>query len=347
MPNPLFTGKRIARLVLATGLIIGLLGLTNNGPFIKGAKDYSQKIALNSATAYLSLRVINAALSFAEEVEVGGSVVAVSGSAHPFKVLEPLDDAVERLSAAVFLVGAISGVLSVVLPVMGGIALILIGASLTALAGLDLSDRRFPGQTLVSNLMKRIGRLGWTAFLVVMAFSISSMFAERISDRAWGEYQHTLTSIADQISRLSPEDIVVSETEQAVGSDDQADVIEREADVHETEEETGFLSRVAEGFKNTGEGAANFARSTATGVVDMTTSAVDGVVDATTAASSSYNHAKEILKILTTESDELVMALMAIFAAFLFKTLVCPLLVLFGLRKLGGSIEIIARSEPS
>ena len=147
MTNSIFGKRRAAGILLVLGIVISLLGFTNNGPFIKGAKDYSQEIAKSSAKAYLSLRLINAAISFAEEVEVGGSVIAVSGSAHPFKVLEPIDDAVERLSAAIFLVGAISGVLAVVLPLLGGVALILIGASLAILAGLELSNRKFPGQT--------------------------------------------------------------------------------------------------------------------------------------------------------------------------------------------------------
>ena len=84
MTNSIFGNRRAASIVLAVGIVIGLLGFTNNGPFIKGAKSYSQEIARSSATAYLSLRLINAAISFAEEVEVGGSIIAVNGSAHPF-----------------------------------------------------------------------------------------------------------------------------------------------------------------------------------------------------------------------------------------------------------------------
>ncbi len=342
MTKSIFGKRRAASIVLAVGIVIGLLGFTNSGPFIKGAEDYSQEIAKNSAAAYLSLRLINAAISFAEEVELGGSIIAVNGSAQPFKVLEPIDDAVERLSAAVFLVGAVSGVLAVVLPMLGGVALILIGVSLAALAGLDLSSLKFPGRSFLLDLFQGTARLGGLGFLIVIAFSISSWFADGVSDKAWGEYQHTLTSIAEQMPNLSPDNISISEEEQPNESEENAELLEPEV-TDLAEEETGFFSWIGNGVKATGEEAANIASSAASGVSDLTSSAVDGVKEAASAATASYNKAKDILTILTAESDDLVLALMGVFAAFLFKTVVCPMLILIGLWKLTSSFEFMHR----
>ena len=343
MTNSIFGNRRAASIVLVVGIVIGVLGLTNKGPFIKGAKGYSQEIARSSATAYLSLRLINAAISFAEEVEVGGSVIAVNGSAHPFKVLEPIDDAVERLSAAIFLVGAVSGVLAVVLPVLGGVALVLIGASLAFLAGLDLSNLRFPGRNLLSDLFRGTARLGGLGFLIVIAFSISSWFADGVSKRAWGEYQLTLTNIADQMPKLSSEAGSMLDAEQSNELEDHAELVKPTE--MGLEEETGFFRRIGNGLKATGEGAVNIANSAASGVNDLATSAVDGVTGAASSVTASYEKAKNILTVLTAQSDDLVLALMGIFAAFLFKTVVCPMLILIGLWKLAGSLEFMRRDE--
>jgi len=339
MTNSTFGNRRVASIVLAVGIVIGLLGFTNNGPFIKGAKGYSQEIARSSATAYLSLRLINAAISFAEEVELGGSAMVLNGSAHPFKVLEPIDDAVERLSAAIFLVGAISGVLTVVLPMLGGVALVMIGASL---AVLELSSLRFPGRNFLSNLLRGTARLGGLGFLIVIAFSISSWFADGVSNRAWGEYQRTLTNIAEQMPTLSPEDVPMPDAEQAIELEDHAELVEPE-EMDLAEEETGFFRKVGNGLKATSEGAVNIASSAASGVSDLTTSAVDSVKGAASSATASYKKAKDILTVLTAESDNLVLALMGVFAAFLFKTVVCPILILIGLWKLTGNFEFMRR----
>ncbi len=342
MTKSVFGKRTAASIVLAIGIIISLLGFTNNGPFIKGAEDYSQEIAKSSASAYLSLRLINAAISFAEEVEVGGSVIAVNGSAHPFKVLEPIDDAVERLSAAIFLVGAVSGVLAVVLPMLGDVALVLVGVSLAALAGLDLSSLKFPGRIFLLNLFQGTARLGGLGFLVVMAFSISSWFADSVSERAWGEYQLTLTKIAEQMPDLTPEDVSVLLEEQPNEVEGHAELVEPEV-TDLAEGETGFFNWIGNRLETTGEGAANIANSAASGVSDLTTSAVDGVKEAASSARAAYNKAKEIVTVLTAESDDLVLALMGVFAAFLFKTVVCPMLILMGLWKLTGNFDFMRR----
>ncbi len=342
MTKSIFGTRTAASIVLAMGIVIGLLGFTKNGPFIKGAEDYSIEIVKSSAAAYLSLRLINAAISFAEEVEVGGSVIAVNGSAHPFKVLEPIDDAVERLSAAIFLVGAVSGVLAVVLPMLGYVTLVLIGVSLVALAGLDLSSLKFPGRNFFSNLFRGTARTGALGFLVVIAFSISSWFADSVSEKAWGEYQLTLTKIAEQMPDLTPEDVSILPEEQPNKVEDQAELVKPE-ETDRTEGETGFFNSIGNGLKATGEAAANIANSAASGVSDLTTSAVDGVKGAASSARATYNKAKDIVTILTAESDDLVLALMGVFAAFLFKTVVCPMLILMGLWKLTGNLGFIYR----
>ncbi len=344
MANMIFGNRRAACTILAMGIVISLLGFTNNGPFIRGAKEYSQEIAKSSAATYLSLRLINAAISFAEEVEVGGSVIAVSGSAHPFKVLEPIDDAVERLSAAIFLVGTVSGIMTVVLPLLGGVALVMVGASLIVLAGLDLASLRFPGRYFVSNLFRGAARLGGLGFLIVIAFSISSWFADGVSNRAWGEYQRTLTKVADQMPSLSQEDLSMPAAEQTNEAEGYDELIEPNIVAPEAEE-TGLLESAMNRLRTARDGTMNIANSAASGVSNLVDGAVEAVKGTAASATASYNKANDIVEVLSTQSDDLVQALMGVFAAFLFKTIVCPILILAGLWKLAGSFEFMRRDS--
>tara|TARA_R100000935_G_C2836463_1_gene168401 strand:- start:1872 stop:2921 length:1050 start_codon:yes stop_codon:yes gene_type:complete len=344
MSISIFSHRRAAYLVLAFGILLGSMGLTYSGPLIKGAKEYTQEIAKSSATAYLSLRLINAAISFAEEVEVGGSIIAVNGSAQPFKVLEPIDDAVERLSAAIFLVGAVSGVLAVVLPVLGSVTLVLIGGSLAILAALALSRLDFVGRTFLTNFSLGTARLGVLGFSIVIAFSISSWFADGVSNSAWGEYERTLKSVAQQMPNLAYGGLSELDTHQESAPEEHAAIIEPEA-IEAEKEKTGLLGKIGNGLKNTGDGVVNITSAAVAGMGDLTTSAVDGVKGAASSATMSYNNAKNILTVLTAQSDELVLSLMGVFAAFLFKTVVCPMLILAGLWKLLGSYEVIRRDE--
>ena len=80
-------------LVLALGILCLFLSFASNEPFSKRAQTYTEEITVGSAITYASLRALNAAISFVEEVEVSGTFV-IGGSANPFKFLEPIDDAV-------------------------------------------------------------------------------------------------------------------------------------------------------------------------------------------------------------------------------------------------------------
>ena len=142
--------------------------------------------------------------------------------------------------------------------------------------------------------------------------------------------------------KLSPADVSMLDTEQANEPEDHAELVEPEVmDLEEAD--TGFFGKVGNGLKATGEGAVNIVSSAESDVRDLTTSAVDGVKGAASSATRSYNEAKNILTVLTAQSDDLVLALMGVFAAFLFKTVVCPMLILIGLWKLAGSFEFMQR----
>ncbi|MBF9061294.1 hypothetical protein HKCCSP123_19105 [Rhodobacterales bacterium HKCCSP123] len=123
------------RRVLLTGLAglvalaIGLWELSGRGPLnpaLAPASAAAEEIAATTAGVYVSLRIINAALSTAQEIEVGASVGA-QASLQPFKVLEPVDDTVERVADVVFAVAAGAALATVGFAPVAALGLCLLG----------------------------------------------------------------------------------------------------------------------------------------------------------------------------------------------------------------------------
>ena len=104
-------------------------------PVTRAARDYAAATATHAAATYVTLRTLYAVLSTAQEFEVGMSLIA-SGSAHPLKVLEPIDDTIERIATLVFGVMVATGILSVALgPVSAvGLGILALGLGIAALS---------------------------------------------------------------------------------------------------------------------------------------------------------------------------------------------------------------------
>lgn len=115
-------------------LAIGAWDLARGGgvnPALPPAVDAAEEVAVVTAGVYVSLRAINAALSAAQEVEVGASIGA-QASLQPLKVLEPVDDTVERVADVVFAVAAGAALASVGLQPVAAIGLIVLGVGLVS-----------------------------------------------------------------------------------------------------------------------------------------------------------------------------------------------------------------------
>ena len=124
-------GVLVALLILAV-----LAAVFRDNPLTRSAQGYAQTIATTAAGTYITLRTLNAFLSTAQELEVGVSFIA-SGTARPLKVLEPIDDTIERIAGLVFGVMVATGVIAVALgPVSSiGWALFALAVGLALLRG--------------------------------------------------------------------------------------------------------------------------------------------------------------------------------------------------------------------
>lgn len=195
-------GLRLSLGFWAAGLLCLALALTGVNPAVTGAERYARDVAEASAVTYVSLRAINAALSVAEEVELGGNLV-VSATAQPLNVLEPVDDTVERVSAAIFVLGVVSGVLSLgfsPLSVMG------FGLAAAGFAVLGLGAlRRFPP-------VFRLGRSAavtglFFAIALPLSFAAAAWLGQALTQPAHDEAAARLGAISAEAGALIGEDL--------------------------------------------------------------------------------------------------------------------------------------------
>ncbi|MEQ9694954.1 hypothetical protein [Shimia sp. SDUM112013] len=191
MPRP----SLASLLVLAVAAFVAAAYFDRN-PAVQAASAYAEDVATASAVLYVSLRGVNAVLSTAQEVELGGSLV-VSGSVQPLKALEPVDDTIERISDLVFAVMVFTGVLAVA---MGPVSAT--GCSLIALATcVWILDRRFGGGTVAKTITRKLGWYG--AFLglaIPLAFVIASLVADRMTEGVWAEHDAIVQEITASVS---------------------------------------------------------------------------------------------------------------------------------------------------
>lgn len=182
-------------------VLIAVLGLCaaafyKHNPVTQSAQGYAQDVAVASAGTYVTLRTLNAVLSTAQEVELGGSVI-VSGSVQPLKALEPIDDTIERIAGVVFALMVVTGVLAIAMGPMGAVGWIMVGlAGLVWLAGRDTPLGRF-GRQLAS----------YGAFLALalpLAFVLASFVADRMTRDVWAEHQATVAEITGDIQIGAP-----------------------------------------------------------------------------------------------------------------------------------------------
>ncbi|NPD19440.1 hypothetical protein [Alterinioella nitratireducens] len=224
--------KSLAFVLIGTlALVVGLWEISGGGgvnPAVPIAEERASEIAAATASVYVSLRVINAALSAAQEIEVGGSI-GVQASAQPFRVLEPVDDTVERVSHVIFAIAAGAALMLVGLGPVASLGLVLLGIGSLGLAAADVS-----GSSKIQRSSLRAARLGLAFGLALpLVFAGGSWLGERMTQPQWD-------------SAISQLDAVAGEARVLIGEGDDVEI--------EVEEEAGGLfSWVGDGVSAAGD----------------------------------------------------------------------------------------------
>ncbi len=163
-----------------------LLSLLGQNPLSGAASRQAGQVTLGAVTIYAALRSLNLFLSAAQEVEVGGSFV-LSGSVQPLKTLEPIDDTVESVAAAVLAISVASGLLSISFGPLAAIGFALL------CCGLLVGPRAPP-------FARRLTSSGAAMALVVpCVFAVSGLLADLATRPVWDRNEALLAGIAAEI----------------------------------------------------------------------------------------------------------------------------------------------------
>ncbi len=186
---------KIGRIAMAALIVVAVVAmLFRDNPLNAQAQRYAHGIATTAAATYVTLRTLNAFLSTAQELEVGVAFIA-QGTAQPLKVLEPIDDTVERIAGLIFGVMVATGVLAVSLGPVSSI-----GWALFALA-LVLALVRRNGKTMnflaVYGLFFGLG----LPLALVLSSGLSTLLTE-------GTYQANLAIVQDITQAVDSTDVL-------------------------------------------------------------------------------------------------------------------------------------------
>ena len=179
-----------------------IMGIFDFTPLGSRADQYAKELSRDSIQTFLALRVVNAGLSLAQEVEFSGSIGVLSGSTQPLKTLEPLDDAVEYLSTAVFIAGSFAVVVASTLDVAGRLGLLALGFGLLLFG---MSNSRYLSAKISAKAIAfsvQIMRAGASLYLLVISFALASVINQSIGDAAWSRHTEVLNQIADEMKAV-------------------------------------------------------------------------------------------------------------------------------------------------
>ncbi|WP_099827714.1 hypothetical protein [Oceaniglobus indicus] len=200
---------RKTRLVVVALMLIGLIAVSawgavsyRDNPLTRRAQDYTQTVATTAAATYVTLRTLNAFLSTAQELEVGVGFIA-SGSAQPMKVLEPIDDTIERIAGLVFGIMVTTGILSVALGPVSAVGFGMMGAA----AALWLVANIARGRARPRALPRR---LAWYGAFLGLALPIAlvgaSQLAGHLTDNTYAVNRAVIAEITQSLDAETPGD---------------------------------------------------------------------------------------------------------------------------------------------
>jgi len=147
--------------------------------------------------------VINAALSAAQEIEVGASVGA-QANVQPLKVLEPVDDTVERVADVVFAVAIGAAVATVGLTPIAVLGAAVLGMGALLMAGCLIWPTIPDG---FRDLARRAVRLGGAVALVLPLVVVLGLeLGERMTASVAAEASAVLNGVAEEAQVLIGQD---------------------------------------------------------------------------------------------------------------------------------------------
>ena len=318
------------------GLVLGglmmVMSAVGTVPLAKSAQEHAEQVSTDSVKTYLALRILNAGISVAEEVELSGGVGVASGAVQPFKLLEPLDDAVERMSNAVFFIGVIAALLSVLIPTLGVVGFAVTGIGMTIGSGIKLKKWRGRTSGVALQLVERSIRVGAAVYLFVLVFSLGGYLGELVSEKAWSNHSDVISEAADSISVIlanseAPSDIA----ENAIEVEPSSTPI-----VEDGDDESNETS--SEGLLHSLKNAAGSVTGIVSGSFEVAGDVVGSGVEKAKKVASLISQTGEVVSILLSQADELISAMSLVLASYLLKLIIMPMVVFGIIIRLGKDL---------
>ncbi|PWK59349.1 hypothetical protein [Roseicyclus mahoneyensis] len=278
-------------------LAIGVFDVTNERPLnptLWPATAAAEDIALSAGAVYVSLRVINAALSTAQEVEIGASIGA-QANLQPLKFLEPLDDTVERVAGVVFVIAAGAALAGLGLAPVAGLGLCLLGIGCLIRAAGE-GRPRLAGIEGAGAYAMRMGAVFGLGLPVIFALGVG--LGDALTASRWDRAMSDLAGVTEEarvlVGAVVDAELAASGVDPGVFAEDA-----------QTEAGGGWFDWIGSGVQSVGEG-------------------FGGAVEAT----RRYIRAGGLLM---SRADDVFSASLTIIGVFVLRTLVLPGLLLWAL----------------
>ena len=314
-----------ALLALVCALLL-LASAVSINPINRAAERAATDLGTSTAATYFVLRTFNAALSLVQEARVQGGLAVVSAGIAPLKVLEPVDDTVERMATALFIIAALSVLLSIAFNPLAGLGWAALAAYFGFRAWMDSRDDVGSAQVIEevawSRLPSFLLRTGVAFSLVLpVAFVVAVHFGNFLTKSAWEEHNRVLDEVSNALEKSASIDGLFSAATGTSPAPNQSAPVPSAA----TQEE-GMFSTLKD-LVGAGQEA----------VAGLTERAADATRTTTSAVRRYFTAAS----VIVSHADDLLFSIVTILAVLVFKIIVLPVvlaMVILGLVRSSGIV---------
>ncbi len=170
---------RAVLLLLASGAALVAAGFLPN-PLLAISSSFNGEVAAGMTAVYGSLRILKGVLSMAADANFSAGVAVVGFEGSPGQLVSPVIDTIDRMANLVFGLLIASGLLAVLIPVIGNWAAMLVAGAALALAVVGSSPNRggvLGGTSAALRAVLFLGLIG--AVLIPGAYSLASLAGDR------------------------------------------------------------------------------------------------------------------------------------------------------------------------
>ena len=307
-------------------------------PLNNAAERSASTIIASTTATYIALRLINSALSTAQEAELEGNVAVIGGKIAPLKALEPIDDTVERVSIGIFLVAISSSLLSIAFNPLGGFGWALLlcyfGLRIWVDHGENSSFWQDIGAAGLESFVHFLIRTGLGLALVLpIAFISSVHLGNFLTQSAWHNSQMIFDDIVGTIEKISPTDKETgfAPTASAPSASGTGTSI---PSISDAQSQSGVIPWIVNIYK---EGI-DVVEGVTEGVAN-----VSGMVNTfTRVLYTEIQTYRKIAGVVLSRADELLFSMITILVVLVFKSFVLPLILglfLMGVIKTSGILQ--------